>query len=106
MVGARYEYSPKPYHDGPWEIIEESGECFDIALTRRFHLAEAGWPLGALRPAFYAEDNAAEVVLVLVTNHGDYVLRHASSEVIPWGSLSGLWGGRVAVGDRWQLITI
>lgn len=106
-------YRPDSYTFGRadyWNIPFVYGDCEDIALLKRRKLAALGWPRSSLLLTL-ARTRAGELhlVLVAVTDKGEYVLDNRLNGVVAWESLDYDWLGRqsrvsenvwVAVGPR------
>lgn len=71
-----------------WQVGVHVGDCEDYALTKRHRLIRLGWPANALLIATaHAPDIGWHAVLVVRTDHGDYVLDNLEQKVLPWTSL-------------------
>lgn len=99
-----------PYRHDPgkdiWSVLEgrQPGDCEDLALTLRAHLAALGWPLGALRLAICktpAGDGHA--VLCIHTTVGVYIADNRLDHIASWAGLPYEWICRLE-GARWVMI--
>jgi predicted transglutaminase-like cysteine proteinase len=71
------------------------GDCEDFAFAKRRALIAAGIPARALRVALVVTTKTfRHAVLTVATDHGDYVLDNATSEVLPWRQAGYLWLSR------------
>jgi predicted transglutaminase-like cysteine proteinase len=69
-----------------WDIPEDGrGDCEDYVLLKRKRLAEAGVPRRAMRVTVVIdEENAGHAVLMVRTDHGDYILDNKRNAILPW----------------------
>lgn len=92
-----------------WTIPTDGyGDCEDYALAKRKALADAGFPVGALRLALVVTaDRERHAVLTLVTNRGDFILDNLTDAVRPWTEASYTWLERQDPGKlwRWDMLT-
>lgn len=78
-----------------WAYADRAGDCEDYALDKRRALAAQGWPIGSLLLATARNDNGEmHAVLVVTTDHGDFVLDNATDFVAPWKELPYRWVAR------------
>ena len=93
QVNMEVSYVADTPDDDDWKIGKGSGDCEDIALTKRKRLLAAGLPSGALRiaTAFTAE-GIGHAVLVVTTSKGDLVLDNRTNIVKPWFATGLRWG--------------
>lgn len=76
-----------------WKIGQTSGDCEDIAITKRKRLLSAGWPSGALRIATgITREGIGHAVLIVTTSKGDLVLDNRTNIVKPWFATDLRWG--------------
>lgn len=78
---------------GPtWSDEGVSGGCEAYALTKRSRLLDLGYPSGALLLAVgIVPSGAAHLVLVVVSDQGDYVLDNLRATVSLWNKLPYRW---------------
>jgi predicted transglutaminase-like cysteine proteinase len=93
-------YGPAEY----WTIPTDGyGDCEDYALTKRKALADAGFPVGALRLALViTAQKERHAVLTLATDRGDFVLDNLSDTVRPWTEPSYTWLERQDSTRSWR----
>lgn len=104
-VAAAHPYQTDPGKD-TWSVLEgrQPGDCEDIALTTRAHLAALGWPLGALRLAICKTPaGVGHAVLCVHTTVGVYVADNLFSHIAPWAALTHTWICRLD-GEHWRTI--
>ncbi len=93
-----------------WDYPDDGlGDCEDIQLLKRKLLVQAGLPHRALRmTAVIDEQGQGHAVLMVLTNHGDFILDNKRNVILPWrrtgyafikreGTNSRAW---VALGDQ------
>ena len=84
-------YGRKEY----WNYPRVRGDCEDYALEKRRRLIAAGWPRSALLlTAARMQNGQKHLVLVAVTEMGDFVLDNLSQNVRHWKSMDYRWLGR------------
>jgi len=72
-----------------------TGDCEDYVLEKRRHLITMGWPRSSLLlTAARIENEQKHLVLVAVTDKGDFILDNRSAPVRNWRSLNYRWLGR------------
>jgi len=111
------EVNRAPYRDdGPrgdedvWTLLgPDGGDCEDYVLTKRDQLIRAGIPAAAMLPAILARPNDPDghMVLVLITDQGDFVMDNLTDYIAPWReSRSNGWVfiSRLFGGTTWQII--
>jgi predicted transglutaminase-like cysteine proteinase len=91
-----------------WTIPTDGyGNCHDYALTKRKLLAEAGFPLRALRIAVVVTaQNERHAVLTITTNDGDYVLDNLTDEIIAWNQTGYEWISRQDAKNDWGWVAL
>jgi predicted transglutaminase-like cysteine proteinase len=69
-----------------WDLAEDgSGDCEDFQLLKRKLLAEAGFPRRAMRMTVVIDEKReGHAVLMLRTDHGDFILDNKTDAVSPW----------------------
>jgi len=84
------------YHQAEyWTYADKAGDCEDYALDKRRALTEQGWPVGSLLlTTARNEKGEMHAVLVVTTDHGDFVLDNANDFVTPWSELPYRWVAR------------
>lgn len=76
----------------PWREGASAGNCNDYAMTKRGRLLDLGWPSSALLLAVAAVPGGeGHLVLVVVTDRGDYVLDSLRDNVTLWSDLDYHW---------------
>jgi predicted transglutaminase-like cysteine proteinase len=71
------------------------GDCVQFALEKRRQLIARGWPAGALRLATVITPRTeGHLVLVAVTDEGDWVLDNLRADVARWEDLPYRWIAR------------
>ncbi len=111
------EVNRAPYRDdGPrddedvWTLLgPDGGDCEDYVLTKRDRLIQAGIPAAAMLPALIAHptDPDGHMVLVLVTDQGDFVMDNLTDYIAPWRqarSNGWVFVSRLFGGTTWQVI--
>ncbi len=90
-----------------WTDQTAEGDCDDYVMTKRAELLGRGWPQSALLIVLAdTEQGERHVVLMAVTNRGDFILDNRFDEVVPWEDLPYHWIARQAPGDllRWHRV--
>jgi predicted transglutaminase-like cysteine proteinase len=85
-----------------WQYPEEAGagDCEDFALAKRRDLIARGWPAEALLFATARiPSRELHAVLVVLTDHGDFVLDNATDFVELWDALPYQWVARQSPGE-------
>ncbi|NQV56981.1 MAG: transglutaminase-like cysteine peptidase [Rhodospirillales bacterium] len=80
------------------------GDCEDYALAKRKALSELGWPQSSLLFAeAFTEKGERHLVLIAVTDKGDYVLDNRQRAVWLWSDLHYKWLSRQSAsnGRKW-----
>jgi predicted transglutaminase-like cysteine proteinase len=69
-----------------WDYPDDGlGDCEDIQLLKRKLLIEAGLPQRALRMTVVVDEyGEGHAVMMLLTDHGDFVLDNKRNVVLPW----------------------
>jgi len=69
-----------------WDFPDEGfGDCEDYQLLKRRLLAERGLPRRAMRMTVVRDDQGeGHAVLMIRTDHGDFVLDNKTSNVLSW----------------------
>jgi predicted transglutaminase-like cysteine proteinase len=76
----------------PWDDEASAGHCDDYALAKRSRLLDRGYPSSALLLAVaIVRDGSHHLVLVVVTDRGDYVLDNLQSRIVRWDELPYRW---------------
>lgn len=78
-----------------WVVPTTAGDCEDYALLKRRDLLQQGWPPEALTLAT-ARNPRGELhaVLIVSTDHGDFVLDNATNFVDAWNDTPYRWVSR------------
>lgn len=90
-----------------WNDDATKNDCTDYALTKRSRLLDMGYPASALLIAVaYVPSGEAHLLLVAVTDRGDFVLDNLRQTVTRWDQLPYRWVMRSAPQDpkQWQAI--
>jgi len=83
-----------------WQYPQGAGDCEDFALAKRRELIARGWPVDSLLFATARiPSRELHAVLVVSTDHGDFVLDNASDFVEPWSTLPYQWVARQMPGE-------
>ncbi len=68
-----------------WTYPEDAGDCEDMVLLKKRHLARLGLPPEALRITVVLDENLqGHAVLMVTTQEGDYVLDNRVNEIKLW----------------------
>jgi len=69
-----------------WDYPDDGmGDCEDIQLLKRRLLSEAGLPKRAMRMTVVIdEQGAGHAVMMIRTDHGDFILDNKRNPVLPW----------------------
>ncbi len=68
-----------------WTYPENSGDCEDYVLLKKYYLTEMGWPAESLLiTVVLDENNLGHAVLTVATDLGDFVLDNQSLDILPW----------------------
>jgi predicted transglutaminase-like cysteine proteinase len=98
-------YGVSEYWALPLESGLTAGDCEDYALEKRHALIAAGVPSEALSIAVVTTVRGdTHAVLLVATDHGEYVLDNLSAWVVPWTQAGYTWRERQVAGSpsRWQ----
>jgi len=75
-----------------WLLYPASGDCNDYAVTKRHELLNRKWPIASLLIAVVlVAGGEGHAVLVVPTDHGDFVLDNLRSGVVRWDILPYQW---------------
>lgn len=90
------EIVPSPRADIAWHYAQGGvGNCVQYALEKRRRLLARGWPAAALELAtVVTPNNNRHLVLVIATNHGDWVLDNLRRDLARWQDLPYQWRAR------------
>ena len=69
-----------------WDFPDDGlGDCEDIQLLKRRLLVQAGLPHRAMRmAAVIDEQGQGHAVLMILTDHGDFILDNKRDAILPW----------------------
>lgn len=69
-----------------WDFPDDGlGDCEDIQLLKRRRLIEMGLPRRAMRmAAVIDEQGQGHAVLMILTDHGDFILDNKRNAIMPW----------------------
>lgn len=68
-----------------WTYPENSGDCEDYVLLKKYYLVGLGWPPESLLiTVVLDENNAGHAVLTVTTDFGDFVLDNQNVDILPW----------------------
>lgn len=96
-------YGVSEYWALPLESGVTSGDCEDYALEKRHALIAAGVPAEALSIAVVQTVRGdTHAVLLVATDHGEYVLDNLSAWVVPWTQAGYTWRERQVAGSPSQ----
>jgi predicted transglutaminase-like cysteine proteinase len=93
--------------DVPWQDDATIGDCNEFALAKRSQLLDLKFPASALLLAVaVVPSGEAHLVLVVVTDQGDFVLDSLRRDVVRWDKLPYRWIRRSSAKDPrlWQFI--
>jgi predicted transglutaminase-like cysteine proteinase len=97
-VTARVNRAIRPIADSAtpglreWRVNTSAGNCKDYALAKRQQLLADGFPSSATLIAIARlPDGEQHAILIVRTDHGDYVLDNLNDAVLPWGRVSYRW---------------
>jgi len=98
-----YEHqSGQPWRD---DTTATAGDCNTFTFARRRALAEAGFPLGALRPVVANNDHGEpHMALSLETDKGTFIIDGTTPMLQPWQRLPYQWRYRLN-GHQWEKFT-
>lgn len=83
-----------------WQYPQGAGDCEDFALAKRRELIARGWPAESLLFATARiPSRELHAVLVVSTDHGDFVLDNAHDFVELWTALPYQWVARQMPGE-------
>jgi predicted transglutaminase-like cysteine proteinase len=91
----------------PWQDDATAGDCNEYALKKRSLLLDLGFPSSALLLAVAVlPSREAHLVLVVVTDQGDFVLDNLRVRMVRWDRLPYRWIKRSSPRDpqRWEFI--
>lgn len=78
-----------------WTVPSTAGDCEDYALLKRKDLLQKGWPPEALTLATARNQHGElHAVLIVSTDHGDFVLDNATNFVDAWNDTPYQWVSR------------
>ena len=93
-------YGVSEYWNLPLESGLKVGDCEDYALEKRHALIAAGVPAEALSIAVVSTVRGdTHAVLLVATDHGEYVLDNLSAWVVPWTQAGYIWRERQVAGS-------
>ena len=90
-----------------WNDDATRNDCTDYALTKRSRLLDMGYPSSALLIAVaFVPSEEAHLLVVVVTDRGDFVLDNLRATVVRWDQLPYRWVMRSTPQDpkTWQAI--
>lgn len=90
-----------------WTDNAARTDCTDYALTKRSRLLDTGYPASALLIAVaFVPSGEGHLVLVVVTDQGDFVLDNLRATVVRWDQLPYRWVMRSTPQNprRWQTV--
>ena len=96
-------YGVSEYWALPLESGLSAGDCEDYALEKRHALMAAGLPGEALSIAVVTTVRGdTHAVLLVATDHGEYVLDNLSAWIVPWTQAGYTWRERQVAGSASQ----
>lgn len=96
-------YGVSEYWAMPLEAGLKVGDCEDYALEKRHALIAAGVPAQLLSIAVVSTVRGdTHAVLLVATDHGEYVLDNLSAWVVPWTQAGYTWRERQVAGSPSQ----
>jgi predicted transglutaminase-like cysteine proteinase len=87
-----------------WDYPDDGlGDCEDIQLLKRRFLVESGLPRRALRMTVVVdEEGAGHAVMMIRTDHGDFILDNKRDAVLPWSQTGYVYVKREGTeGSAW-----
>lgn len=109
-VNRRIAYATDRQNHGKgefWTYPQSRGDCEDYALEKRRRLIALGWPRSALLLTGARMMNGQKhLVLVAVTDKGDFVLDNTSEIIRPWKSVNYRWLSRQSRFDESDWIAL
>lgn len=90
-----------------WSDDATKTDCTDYALTKRSRLLDMGYPASALLIAVaFVPSGEGHLLLVVVTDHGDFVLDNLRPAIVRWDQLPYRWVMRSTPRDpkNWQAV--
>jgi predicted transglutaminase-like cysteine proteinase len=85
-----------------WSVSPKAGDCEDYALTKKADLLKAGWPSSALLIALAVTKRGEQhAVLVVRTDHGDFVLDNLVADVRSWTPKLYRWTSIQSPDQEW-----
>jgi predicted transglutaminase-like cysteine proteinase len=94
-VNARITPRPDVPGDDRWELYKTEGDCDDYAAQKRHELILLGFPASALLlAAGTIATGEAHLVLMVLTDRGDYVLDNLTNQIRPWNRTGIRWMAR------------
>ena len=90
-----------------WDDDATRTDCTDYALTKRSRLLDKGYPASALLIAVaFVPSGEAHLLLVVVTDQGDFVLDNLRPTMVRWDKLPYRWVMRSTPQDpkQWQAV--
>jgi predicted transglutaminase-like cysteine proteinase len=103
-----HSIAPDPvYLETPWQDDVEIGNCVEYALTKRAQLLDLNIPASALLLGLaIVPGGEAHLVLIVVTNEGDFVLDNLTDSIVRWDKTKYRWVNRSSPRNPqfWQAI--
>ena len=94
-VNARIAPKPDMPGEDRWDLYKTEGDCDDYATQKRHELRSLGFPASALvLAAGFIPNGEAHLVLMVLTDRGDYVLDNLTSQIRPWNRTGIRWMAR------------
>lgn len=96
-----------PALDRIWHDDAKRGYCTEYSLTKRSQLLDLGWPSSSLLLAIVIiPSQDAHLVLIVVTDSGEFVLDNLRANVLLWDKLPYQWVKRSSPKNplAWQAI--
>ena len=100
--------SNPPGRELPWREHAKIGNCVQYVLAKRSQLLDLGFPSSALLLVVATIPSGEDhLVLIVVTDRGDYVLDNLRANVVYWRKLFYRWVDRSSPKNPllWQAIT-
>ncbi len=83
-----------------WQYPTDAGDCEDYALAKQRELLHRGWrPETLLLATARNPQRELHAVLVVATDHGDFVLDNATNAIEAWDHTPYQWVSRQMPGD-------
>ncbi len=94
-VNARITPTPDVPGEDRWELYKTEGDCDDYVAQKRHELRLLGFPASALLlAAGTTSQGEAHLVLMVLTDRGEYILDNLTNQIRPWNRAGIRWISR------------